>query len=49
MLFGELSGQKRLQLKMDKICRPGPFRMTWPIYHWLPISLHPIHESAGIC
>ena len=19
---------------MEKICRPGPFRMTWPKYHW---------------
>ena len=27
MLFGEWSGQK-LKLKMDKICRPGPFRIT---------------------
>ena len=24
-LFGEWSGQKSLKLKMDKICRPGPF------------------------
>ena len=23
--------QKSLKLKMDKICRPGPFRMTRPI------------------
>ena len=37
------------KLKMDKICRPGPFRTTWPIYHWLTISLHPINESAGMC
>ena len=32
MLFGELSGQKNLKLKMDKICRSGPFRMTRPRY-----------------
>ena len=31
MLFGEWSGQKSLKLKIDKICRPGPFRMTGPI------------------
>ena len=31
ILFGEWSGQKSLKLKMDKICRPGPFRMTRPI------------------
>ena len=30
MLFGEWSGQKSLKLKMDKICRPGPFCMTRP-------------------
>ena len=30
MLFGEWSGQKCLKLKMDKICRPGPFHMTRP-------------------
>ena len=30
MLFGELSGQKRLKVKMGKIWRPGPFRMTRP-------------------
>ena len=29
-LFGEWSGQKCLKLKMDKICRPGPFCMTRP-------------------
>ena len=33
MLFGESSGQKSLKLKMDKICRPGPFRMTRPIFN----------------
>ena len=30
MLFGEQSGQKGLKLKMDKICRTGPFRITQP-------------------
>ena len=24
---------KKLKTKMDKICRPGPFRMTWPRSH----------------
>ena len=28
IMFGDWSGQKSLKLKMDKICRPGPFRMT---------------------
>ena len=32
MLFGEWSGQKCLKLKMDKICHPGPFRMTQPTW-----------------
>ena len=30
MLSGEWSGQKSLKLKMDKICRPRPFRMPRP-------------------
>ena len=34
MLFGEWSGPKSLKLKMDKICCPGPFRMTQPICNW---------------
>ena len=42
MFFWEWSGQKCLKLKMDKICRPGPFRMTRPTWKicalWLVLS-----------
>ena len=33
MLFGEWSGQKSLKLKMDKICRMGPFRTMRPTWN----------------
>ena len=49
MLFGEWSGQKCLKLKMDKICRPGPFRMTRPkcvLLFWLKNML--IHHSIPL-
>ena len=31
--LGNEVGKKSLKLKMDKICRPGPFRMTRPKLH----------------
>ena len=49
MLFGESSGQKSLKLKMDKMCRPGPFRMTRPnyYYHHLNYKCKKLHLSEG--
>ena len=45
MLFGESSGQKSLKLKMDKICRPGPFRMTRPIFIIIQENFNGVRED----
>ena len=44
MLFGEWSGQKSLKLKIDKICRPGPSRMTGPINDFEVDGVFALHQ-----